>query len=61
SLFGIIYDEKREVELFMDEEVYAASIVSFHPNVNTATFELSHQMLVKFLKIMDREVKIIKM
>jgi Ala-tRNA(Pro) deacylase len=59
SLFGILNDEKREVELYMDEDVYNAPIVSFHPNRNTATLELSHEMLIKFLKTIDRTVKII--
>lgn len=50
SPFGLLNDEKKEVELYLNQEVANADIVSFHPNVNTATLALSQAMFRKFLQ-----------
>lgn len=50
SPFGVVNDMKNEVELYIDKEVADADIVSFHPNRNTATLELSKEMFHKFLQ-----------
>src|SRR3989338_807524 len=39
SPFGLLNDKNLDVEVFIDEEVYNADIVSFHPNRNTASLE----------------------
>ncbi|OGF23397.1 hypothetical protein A2Y83_02450 [Candidatus Falkowbacteria bacterium RBG_13_39_14] len=59
SPFGLLNDTDKEVELFIDEEIYNADIVSFHPNINTATLELSKDMFRKFLEVIERKFKII--
>jgi Ala-tRNA(Pro) deacylase len=59
SPFGLLNDTAAEVELFVDREVYDADIVSFHPNVNTATLELPHDEFLKFLDVMPHDVKIL--
>jgi Ala-tRNA(Pro) deacylase len=56
--FGLLNDEGEKVELFVDKEVYDAEIVSFHPNVNTATLELPHESFVKFLEVLPHDVRI---
>ncbi|MBI5346880.1 MAG: prolyl-tRNA synthetase associated domain-containing protein [Chlamydiae bacterium] len=61
SLFGILNDQQKEVELCIDQEVYQADIVSFHPNINTATIELAKEMFHKFLKSLDRNFKILEL
>lgn len=48
-----------EVELFVDREVYEADIVSFHPNRNTATLEISHDAFLKFLDVIPHDAKIL--
>ena len=57
SVFGILNDQKKQVELCIDKEVYEANIVSFHPNVNTSTVELSREMFHKFLSAINRDFK----
>ena len=32
----------------MDKQVLDAKIVSFHPNINTSTLEITHENLEKF-------------
>lgn len=60
SLFGILNDTNQAVELYIDKELYNAPIVSFHPNRNTATLELSHEMLKKFLSSIVHKAKILE-
>lgn len=50
SLFGLLNDKENEIKLYIDQEIWDADIVGFHPNINTATIELSHEMFQKFLK-----------
>ncbi|MBI5152067.1 prolyl-tRNA synthetase associated domain-containing protein [Candidatus Peregrinibacteria bacterium] len=59
SPFGLINDKNNEVELYIDEELYNADIVSFHPNVNTASLELSRDMFHKFLEKINHKVNVI--
>ena len=47
SIFGMIY--AKDVILVIDKEIWQAKKVGFHPNVNTATLELTHEDLEKFI------------
>jgi len=60
SLFGLLNDKNKEVELYIDNEVYNAPKVGFHPNLNTATIELSNEMFHKALEMMGNKVIILK-
>lgn len=46
SIFGMIYS--KNVILLVDREIWDAQIVSFHPNINTATLELNHLSFLRF-------------
>lgn len=61
SPFGLLNDLTGEVELYVDKDVYSAETVIFHPNVNTASLELSRRMFRKFLQIIDHEVNIVEL
>lgn len=61
SPFGLLNDEKSEVEVYIDEKVYDAAIVSFHPNRNTASLELTNMMFHKFLNTLQHRINIIKL
>ncbi len=50
SPFGIINDEKKAVTLVIDRALQKKESVNFHPNVNTATINLSYSDFEKFLK-----------
>ena len=60
SLFGILNDVKQEVEVYIDEDFYKEPVVNFHPNRNTASVELSKEMLHKFIEKVGREIKVVK-
>lgn len=61
SPFGLLNDKQAEVEVYIDEEVYYAAIVSFHPNRNTASLELTREMFHKFLNTLANKIKIVKL
>ena len=46
SIFGMIH--AKSTILILDKELWDSDIVGFHPNINTATLELSHENLKKF-------------
>jgi len=50
SPFGIINDMDDHVILLIDQSLQKATMVSFHPNVNTATLSLSFLDFEKFLQ-----------
>jgi Ala-tRNA(Pro) deacylase len=59
SPFGLINDIENTVEVYIDSEVYNAETVSFHPNVNTATLELSKDMFHRFLQTVGHDVCVV--
>lgn len=59
SPFGLVNNIDRTVEVYIDKEVSDADIVSFHPNRNTATLELTGEMFKKFLKTTNNKIAII--
>lgn len=59
SPFGLLNDKNHEIEVYVDKKVYYADIVSFHPNRNTASLELSGEMFQKFLKIIENKTTIV--
>jgi len=48
SIFNII--KAIDVQLILDKQIWDAEKVGFHPNINTATLELTHEQLEKFWK-----------
>lgn len=59
SPFGLLNDKNHEVEIYIDQKVYDAKIVSFHPNRNTASLELSGAMFCKFLQAIENKTQVI--
>lgn len=49
SPFGLIHDTNKEVRVVVDDGLRTAGKVSFHPNVNTATLEISFDDFALFL------------
>lgn len=47
--FGLIHDREHAVEVLLDARLRGAASIGFHPNINTATLDLSAEDLLKFL------------
>jgi Ala-tRNA(Pro) deacylase len=50
SPFGIINDQENKVEILIDRDVWDAEVVSFHPNANTETLEVSREDFHRFIE-----------
>jgi Ala-tRNA(Pro) deacylase len=59
SMCGLLNDTEKKVKLFVHEGVYNAPVMHLHPNVNTASMELTHDALMKFLATLDCEVRVV--
>jgi Ala-tRNA(Pro) deacylase len=59
SLFGLLNNKNKDVELYIDNEILGASKVGFHPNVNTATIELSKEAFHKLLEVLGYKVNML--
>jgi Ala-tRNA(Pro) deacylase len=47
SIFGMIY--AKNTTLIIDKEIWNAEKTGFHPNINTATLEIAHADLERFV------------
>lgn len=59
SIFGMIYAKPGSVYFIIDKQVWGAPLVGFHPNINTATLELSHESLEKFYFSLNAKKQIV--
>lgn len=57
SPFGLIHDPEHEIEVYIDSDISHAETVSFHPNINTVTLDLSNKMFKKFLNSIPHKYK----
>lgn len=49
SPFGLVNDVEKRVKVVIDEDLFSAPFVNFHPNVNIATVEITPVDFEKFL------------
>ena len=59
SIFCMIYSNS--VCLIVDQSIYNADIVGFHPNLNTATLELSHNDFLKFFNSLKCKKQVLEL
>lgn len=59
SIFGMIH--AKNVKLIIDEELWRAKKVGFHPNLNTSTLEVTHENLEKFINSLKTKIRILKL
>lgn len=59
SPFGLINDKGHKAVVVIDKKVWYSDFVSFHPNVNTETLELSGRDFQKYIKSLSNKLKII--
>ena len=60
SVFALLNDKARAVELVFDERVWQADKVQAHPLRNTATVAIGHHALVGFLALTGHVPKVIQ-
>jgi len=57
SPFGLIHDHDHHVRVYLDRELKQAPRISFHPNINTATFVLTYSDFERFLASCENVVR----
>jgi Ala-tRNA(Pro) deacylase len=55
SPFGLINDTNHHVKLFIDSKLLKADLISFHPNINTASVVITRADFEEFLKSCSNE------
>jgi len=59
TLLAIFNDPQHEVELIVDEKLWEAKAVQFHPLVNTSTLVISRENLRRFIAKTGHKVSVI--
>ncbi|MFA4953332.1 MAG: YbaK/EbsC family protein [Candidatus Pacearchaeota archaeon] len=59
SPFALINDKEHKVQILIDKRVWESYFVSFHPNINTETLELSRPDFHKYIKSLNNKLIII--
>jgi Ala-tRNA(Pro) deacylase len=58
TIFALIRNP--DVKLLLDKEIWDANKIGFHPNVNTATLELTHASFEKFYSSLSNTKEVIE-
>jgi len=61
SPLGLVNDKDNRVIYVVEESVWTSDIVSFHPNINTETLELSQIAFHLLIKNTENSIKIVKL
>lgn len=57
--FGLIHDVDHKVEVIIDREFWDHDAFTFHPNINTATLEITKSDFEKFLTYQGSKYRIV--
>jgi len=59
SPFALINDKKTSINILIDKDIWNSDFVSFHPNINTETLELTSPDFHKYINSLKNNLKII--
>jgi Ala-tRNA(Pro) deacylase len=59
SPFGLLNDNDNKVKLFIDKEIWDSEVLTFHPNDNSKTIQVSGDDFKKFVGTVGNEYEII--
>jgi len=59
SIFGIINDLERRVEIVFDRSLWQQNAFQFHPLVNTSTLCISREELTRFVALTGHKIKVV--
>lgn len=59
SILGVVHDRKGEVEVVMDENLWAAEALQCHPLVNTSTLVIARAGIQRFLDVTGHRVRVV--
>lgn len=56
SPFGLLFDTKHAITVLIDRDLWNFNTLHFHPNINTATYEITTADFSKFLSLCTESV-----
>jgi len=59
SPFGLINDSEHKIKVVVGKKIWESDFVSFHPNNNTETLELSGEDFRRYIESLKNEVVLI--
>lgn len=60
SILALYNDKAHDVELFMDQELWASEAFQCHPLINTATLEITRENLTRFIEVTGHNMRLIE-
>lgn len=61
SILGLINDTEKKVQLIIDEQMWNANTVNFHPNINTESLVFEKEVFHRMTKILCERYKVEKL
>lgn len=61
SVFGLLYNDERDIEVYFDKDIMDEEKLTFHPNTNTMTMFLRTEDVLKYLDELGYEAKIVEL
>jgi len=59
SIFGLLNNAERDVQVYFDQAIMAEDRMSFHPNINTSTIFVATADVLKFVKALGYDYQIL--
>lgn len=60
SIFGLLHNTNHDIKVYVDKDLIKEEIITFHPNVNTATMFIKMEDMIKFFEELDYEYELIE-
>ena len=61
SIFGLLNNDEHDIKVYLDKEMVAERLISFHPNDNSKTLFISTEDMYKFLTSIGYEYNIVEL
>lgn len=61
SVFALINNRKHNVKVVIDQELTDSEFITFHPNINTVTIQISFADMKRFLEAMGNPVRFLRL
>lgn len=61
SPLGLLNNKENDIKLYIDKQVWDSEIVTFHPNSNDATLEITHENFDKIIQNLENQCEIIEL
>lgn len=61
SIFGLLHNSARAIQVYFDKEILSEPILTFHPNVNTKTIFVKTEDVLRFVEEVGFSVNIVEL